>query len=62
MRVRIGDVVEEGEELLRVFARKEVADPLVANFRAAIAIHDEVAGTGPLILERVQTVGRKEDE
>jgi hypothetical protein len=54
--------VEEGEELLRVFARKEVADPLVANFRAAIAIHDEVAGTGPLILERVQTVGRKEDE
>ena len=62
MRVRIGDAVEEGEELLRVFARKEVADPLVANFRAAIAIHDEVAGTGPLILERVQTVGRKEDE
>ena len=62
MRVRIGDVVEEGEELLRVFTRKEAMDPLVANLRSAIAIHDKVVGTGPLILERVQTVGRKEDE
>jgi len=62
MRVRIGDVVEEGEELLRVFTRKEATDPLVANLRSAIAIHDEAVGTGPLILERVQTVGRKEDE
>jgi len=62
MRVRIGDVVEEGEELLRVFARKEATDPLITNLRSAIAIHVEAVGTGPLILERVQPVGSNEDE
>jgi thymidine phosphorylase len=53
MLVRLGDRVDAGQPLVRVFARPDGAEPVRAMIPAALRLADDPPTVGPLILERV---------
>lgn len=53
MLVRIGDRIDRGQPLARVFSKPEHLDAVQTALRAAIRLHDEPPSNLPLILERV---------
>lgn len=53
MRVRIGDVVEAGQPLVRVFAKTAAYDTVCSMIRSAITIGEESVLPPPLIVERI---------
>jgi thymidine phosphorylase len=54
MLVRLGDKVERGQPLARLFATSAFADLGREKLLAAIRIADEQPTLGPLILERIE--------
>jgi pyrimidine-nucleoside phosphorylase len=53
MLVRIGDAIEKGQPLVRVFARPEAAAEVKRDVLAAITIGDDRVQPPPLIVERI---------
>jgi len=53
MLVRLGDKVDHGQPLARLFAKPEAADHVKRDFLAAITIDDEQIPPAPLIVERI---------
>jgi len=53
MLVRLGDAVERGQPLVRVFAKPQAADRVRADLLAAITIGDNRIEPPPLIVERI---------
>jgi pyrimidine-nucleoside phosphorylase len=54
MQVRLGDQIETGQPLARLFAGEEVAEAGRDKMLAAIEISDQPPSVGPLILERIE--------
>ena len=54
MLVRLGDQVETGQPVLRLFAKPEAASRVDTRLLAAITINENRAGPPPLILERIE--------
>jgi thymidine phosphorylase len=53
MLVRLGNEVERGQPLVRVFAKPQAADVVRGKFERAVTIGDEPVQPPPLIVERV---------
>jgi thymidine phosphorylase len=53
MLVRLGDAVEQGQPLLRVFAPPDAVPHVRRDLLAAIAISDNRTEPPPLIVERI---------
>jgi pyrimidine-nucleoside phosphorylase len=61
--VRIGDLVQRGQELMQVFCRTTAADPLLASLAAAVQISESPCTSRPLVLDQLGgEVGAKADE
>jgi pyrimidine-nucleoside phosphorylase len=54
MLVRLGDTVEAGQPLVRVFAQRDAADRMHADLLSAITISDNRIDPPPLIVERIE--------
>jgi pyrimidine-nucleoside phosphorylase len=54
MLVRLGDVVEQGQPLVRVFAKPQAAGQVRDELLAAITIGDNPIEAPPLIVERIE--------
>jgi pyrimidine-nucleoside phosphorylase len=57
MLVRLGDRVEAGQPLVRVFAKPETAHRVRPMLLAAIGLTDDAPTVGPLILDRISAPG-----
>src|SRR5690606_27058911 len=53
MLVRLGDQVERGQPIVRLFVRGELAHHLRLNTTSAIGISDQPAEAPPLVVERI---------
>jgi thymidine phosphorylase len=53
MLVRLGDRVDAGQPLVRVFAKPAMAERVRTTVAAAIQIGDEPPSIGPLIVDRI---------
>ncbi len=53
MLVRLGDSVERGEPIVRLFAQPDMAPPITTMLRQAITIGTAQLEANPLILERI---------
>jgi len=52
--VRLGDRVDAGQPLARLFAPSDVAEAGREKLLSAIRLADEAPSLGPLILERIE--------
>jgi pyrimidine-nucleoside phosphorylase len=59
MQVRIGDIVEQNQELIRVFSRNEVSDQLITTLTETLQIEEGPFYSNPLILDHVHKTSQE---